>query len=140
MSGHDMDSKVLVYYCQNSVRENGGASSMSRLREMADVMVKAVPCSGKVDPRYLLKAFEEGAQAVCVLACPEGDCKLMEGNLRVNRRVLAVREFLSEAGVDPGSVQVFVPNGAGTEGAVADIVKYIGDRESAFQETTAWQG
>lgn len=137
MIGQDVNSRVLVYYCQNSARENGNSSSVYKLGQRDDVVLRAVPCSGKIDPRYILRAFEEGAVAVCILACPDGQCKLMEGNRRVNRRVVAVREFLTEAGVNPDSVEVFVPNGGGTEGAIVNIEKYIGERESALQEAGA---
>jgi len=68
--------------------------------------LETVPCGGRIDPRYILKAFEGGALAVLVLACPKGHCKSMEGNLRALRRVNFVKDLLAEAGLDAGSVQV----------------------------------
>jgi coenzyme F420-reducing hydrogenase delta subunit len=73
------------------------------------VALEPVPCSGRIDPRYILKAFEGGASKVCLLACPEGKCKLLEGNLRATRRMLSASELLEEAGVDPHSVRMFQP-------------------------------
>ena len=109
MSGHSESPGIRVYYCRNTAHAAEMPHALAKLHANGDIALEAVPCSGRIDPRYLLKAFEGGTQAVCILACPYGHCKLMEGNLRTTRRAQAVRELLSEAGLDPDSVQVFVP-------------------------------
>ena len=101
---------IRVYYCRNTAHASEMPQAIRQLHTSEDIAVEAVPCSGRIDPRYLLKAFEGGAKAVCVLACPSGKCKQMEGNLRMTRRAQAVRQLLLEAGLDPDSVQVFVPS------------------------------
>lgn len=101
---------IRVYYCHNSHNSNGQAATLAELGIQGNVAVEPVPCSGKVDPRYMLKALEAGARAICVLTCPTGDCKMMEGNLRAARRVHTVRELLREAGLDPNAVQIFDPS------------------------------
>jgi heterodisulfide reductase subunit A len=52
-----------------------------------------------VDPRYLLKAFEAGCDAVCLIGCAIGKCRTMDGNLRAQRRVILVRGLLEEIGL-----------------------------------------
>jgi coenzyme F420-reducing hydrogenase delta subunit len=90
-----------------------------------DVALEAVPCSGRIDPRYILKAFEGGASKVCLLACPEGECKLLEGNLRAVKRIESARELLAEAGVDPFSVRMFQPRDANSfDLVVEDITRF----------------
>lgn len=115
---------IHVYYCRNSAHGGEFPPALTRLEVRNDVRLEAVPCSGKVDPRYLLKAFESGASAVCVLTCPNGHCKMMEGNFRAGRRVSAVRQLMAEAGLDPDSLQVFLPGGpeVGAIEAAADNV------------------
>jgi coenzyme F420-reducing hydrogenase delta subunit len=65
------------------------------------VQIVETPCSGKVDPIYLLKAFEKGADAVVVLACDQRLCATLEGAKRIHKRVERTRTLLAEAGVDP---------------------------------------
>jgi coenzyme F420-reducing hydrogenase delta subunit len=101
--------EIRVYYCRNCSHAGDIPNALARLGGSAHIAVESVPCSGRIDPRYLLKAFESGTQAVCVLGCPTGECKLMEGNLRTTRRIQAVRQILSEVGLDPESVQIHVP-------------------------------
>jgi coenzyme F420-reducing hydrogenase delta subunit len=65
------------------------------------VQILETPCSGKVDPIYLLKAFEKGADAVVVLACDQRLCSTLEGAKRIHKRVARTQALLAEAGVEP---------------------------------------
>jgi len=58
-----------------------------------------LPCTGRLQPEHLLKAFEAGADAVCVVACGADSCHYLEGSRRVERRVGYVRELLDEIGL-----------------------------------------
>jgi F420-non-reducing hydrogenase iron-sulfur subunit len=102
-------SGVYVYYCGNGEHGRQLPTALSEFEENNGALVEAVPCSGKIDPRYILKAFESGAEAVCVLACPSGHCKMMEGNLRAYRRIGLAREMLTEAGLNPDAAYIYMP-------------------------------
>jgi hypothetical protein len=69
----------------------------------------AVPCSGKLQPEHLLKAFEAGADGVCVLACAEDGCHYLEGSRRMSRRAAYVRALLNELGLDGERLMVYRP-------------------------------
>ena len=127
MGGWNGKNSIHIYLCHNAAG-NEIPSALSKLALRHNVLLEAVPCSGRIDPRYLLKAFEAGARAVCILACPRGHCKSMEGNLRAVARVQAVQELLSEAGLDPDSVQIFLPSGSeetALNAAAESISKFV---------------
>jgi nicotinamide mononucleotide adenylyltransferase len=67
----------------------------------------ALPCSGKLQPEHLLKAFEAGADAVCIIACAGDNCHYLEGSRRAERRVEYVRQLLDEIGLDGERLMVF---------------------------------
>ena len=113
-------ASIRVYICRNAAYGDDVLSRLAGPKIQGDLAVEVVPCGGRIDPRYILKAFESGAQAVLVLACPKDQCKSMEGNLRALRRTEVVRDLLAEIGLSPDSVQVFVPGSA--EDPVADGV------------------
>ena len=66
-----------------------------------------LPCTGKLQPEHLLKAFEAGADAVCVITCAQDDCHYLEGSQRTERRVEYVRELLDEIGLGADRLTVF---------------------------------
>jgi len=66
-----------------------------------------VPCSGRVDSLYLIKAFEKGADGVFVAGCLEGECHFLVGNLQAKRRVQYVRKVLQAMGINPERLQMY---------------------------------
>ncbi len=94
----DPSSGILAFCCENSAYE---AARLARQRGLA--LFKAfhlirVPCAGRIDLEYLLKAFESGAEGVMVLGCHDGSCKSNEGSRLAKRRVAMVRNMLNELG------------------------------------------
>ena len=59
-----------------------------------------LPCAGKLDPDFLLKALSLGADGVLVLACPEENCRSHHGNTYARDRLAEARDYLEEAGID----------------------------------------
>jgi coenzyme F420-reducing hydrogenase delta subunit len=53
-----------------------------------------------VDPLFVLKAFQEGADGVIVLGCHPGDCHYMEGNYHARRRYALMHSLLDYVGID----------------------------------------
>ncbi|OFX17456.1 MAG: hypothetical protein A2Z18_00800 [Armatimonadetes bacterium RBG_16_58_9] len=131
MSSHNDETQVRVYFCRNAAEGGEIPAALSKLEVREDIVLEPVPCGGRIDPRYLLKAVESGAEAVCVLTCAHGHCKLIEGNLRAARRIEAVRELIAEAGVDPDTVQLFLPETDGqraVEAAAERLAKFVDRR------------
>src|SRR4030042_716816 len=67
----------------------------------------ALPCTGRLQPEHLLKAFEAGADAVCVITCAGDNCHYLEGSRRAERRVELVRDLLNEIGLGGQRLLVF---------------------------------
>lgn len=99
---------VTVFLCVNAARGGCPPASATSSRPSVPVFdwpfpVKEVlvPCAGRVQPEHLLKAFETGADAVCVIACDEANCHHVEGSRRARRRVEYVGRLLEDIG--PGA-------------------------------------
>ena len=91
---------VVVYVCGNCIPAAARLPRQWR-QQQALVVVREVPCSGKMDAQYLLHALEGGSMGFCVVACPEGRCQLAQGNYRAGIRVATVRRLLDEIGIEP---------------------------------------
>ena len=85
-----------------------------------------VPCTGRIQPEHLLKAFEHGSDLVCAVACAEDDCHYAEGSKRCARRMEHLRGVLDEVGLGgerlllftlPGTAAQDMALGAGAAGA-----------------------
>ena len=63
-------------------------------------------CSGKIDAKYIVNAFEHGADGVLILGCPEGDCHYQDGNLEARKRIHLLRKVLASFGIEPARVRI----------------------------------
>jgi coenzyme F420-reducing hydrogenase delta subunit len=98
--------KTYVFYCSNNLEADQFAG-LCRGQEGDIVKTIGLPCSGKVDVPYLIKAFETGADGVVVVTCPKNECRNFEGNLRAHKRAEAVESLLEEIGMPAGRMAVF---------------------------------
>ena len=98
--------KTYVFYCSNNLASDPFAS-LGRDREGDTIKTISLPCSGKVDVPYLMKAFETGADGVAVVTCKKDECRHFEGNLRAHKRAEAVESLLEEIGMAAGRMAVF---------------------------------
>jgi coenzyme F420-reducing hydrogenase delta subunit len=93
---------ILIFCCQNSV-----VSPKKLIEEFEHperIKVVELPCTGKMETVYALKAFETGIDGVCVVGCMEGTCHYLEGNLRAKRRVHQIEVILDELKLESGRV------------------------------------
>jgi F420-non-reducing hydrogenase iron-sulfur subunit len=58
-------------------------------------------CTGRIDEKYILQAFLLGADGVLIGGCHPGDCHYTSGNLKAEERILRVRRWLQQAGLEP---------------------------------------
>jgi coenzyme F420-reducing hydrogenase delta subunit len=73
----------------------------SRLKVPANLRVVRVPCSGRINPLFIFKALEEGADGVMVSGCHPGDCHYISGNRYAKRKLAVLRRLLDWVGIEP---------------------------------------
>ena len=91
--------RIVVVYCRNAVSSTVELLEGPHAAKGLHAFFAALPCSSKIEPSYLLKILADGADGVLVVACPEGHCRFMVGNVRAEKRVNYVRALLDKAGM-----------------------------------------
>jgi coenzyme F420-reducing hydrogenase delta subunit/ferredoxin len=71
-----------------------------RLEYPASVRLVRFPCTGRMNPLVIIKAFEQGADGVLVSGCHPGDCHYVQGNLVARRRFTIFRSLMDFIGLD----------------------------------------
>jgi coenzyme F420-reducing hydrogenase delta subunit len=101
------EPKVVAFCCHYCAYSAGDLAGSMRMEYAPNVRIVRLMCTGKVDTLHLLKAFEDGADAVFVAGCEEGSCHFIEGNLRAKRRVQHAKKLLQEIGIEPERLEMF---------------------------------
>jgi coenzyme F420-reducing hydrogenase delta subunit len=98
-------AKVVIFGCQRSAGVAWEKVQRSRFNVQGQVEFISLPCAGKLDPDYVLKALAMGADGVLILACPEENCKSIHGNTYAHGRFEEIQEYAEETGFDPGRIR-----------------------------------
>jgi coenzyme F420-reducing hydrogenase delta subunit len=69
-----------------------------------NVRVIRLTCSSRVNPLFIIKAFERGADGVVVSGCHTGDCHYSTGNYYARRRFAILHDLLEFMGVETDRV------------------------------------
>ena len=103
MSAPEMarDPKILAFLCRWCSYAGADLAGTSRFSYPPNVRIVQVPCSGRVDPVMIFKAFVEGYDGVLVAGCHPGDCHYGTGNYHARRKLAVARRLLETVGVHP---------------------------------------
>ena len=115
------EPKIYVFYCVNAFEQ--GVFSPSGAEAIYFPQNLKMACSSMIKDVFILKAFECGADGVMIVACPEGKCKRIDGNIRAAKRVKWVQQLLDEIGLN-GKRLVYTA-GDEIDMAAANFVKQL---------------
>jgi coenzyme F420-reducing hydrogenase delta subunit/ferredoxin len=92
---------IVAMVCRWCTYAGADLAGTSRLTYPATVRLVRFPCTGRMNPLFILKAFEHGADGVLVSGCHPGDCHYVQGNLYARRRFAIFKELMEFVGLDP---------------------------------------
>jgi len=91
-----------VYTAQNWCSYAGAdMAGTSRMQYPPNARFIRVMCSSRVDPQFVLKAFELGADGVLIAGCHHGDCHYVTGNYRAEERIRLLEKLIEQLGIEP---------------------------------------
>lgn len=100
------EPKIVGFLCNWCSYTGADLAGVSRIPWPPNVRIIRVMCTGRVDPTFVLKAFEKGADMVLVSGCHPGDCHYTSGNYHARRKLPAFRSLLEFMGIDPRRFQI----------------------------------
>jgi len=81
-------------------------AGINRNQYPVNIRMIRVMCSGTIDPLYVVKAFQGGADGVFIGGCHPGDCHYQSGNYKAQRRIILLKKAISEIGLDPRRIRL----------------------------------
>jgi F420-non-reducing hydrogenase iron-sulfur subunit len=96
----EYEPTIIAFVCNWCTYTAADLAGTSRLVQPPNVRMIRMMCTGMVDPKYVIKALLEGADAVLVSGCHPGDCHYINGNLKARRRMKLLKAILPRFGFD----------------------------------------
>lgn len=100
MNTQNFEPRLVGFLCNWCAYSGADLAGVSRLTSSPNLRILRVMCSGRVDPSFILRAFQLGADGVLIAGCHPGDCHYQEGNFKALRRVLLLKRVLRDFGID----------------------------------------
>ncbi|GAM09087.1 F420-non-reducing hydrogenase vhc iron-sulfur subunit D [Geobacter sp. OR-1] len=96
----EFEPRIIGFLCNWCSYAGADKAGSSQTPYPPNVSIIKVMCTGRIDPQFVMKAFNEGADGVIVLACHPGDCHYKEGNLRAAQRHAMLIRVLEQMGIE----------------------------------------
>jgi F420-non-reducing hydrogenase iron-sulfur subunit len=91
--------KILGFLCNWCAYAGADLAGVSRFQYPPDLRIVRVMCSGRVDPEFVIRAFQLGMDGVAVLGCHPGDCHYQTGNLEAEKKMRMTQSVLEKVGI-----------------------------------------
>lgn len=100
------EPRIVVFACNWCAYAGADLAGVSRMQYPPNIRIIRTMCSGRLDPGFVMRAFEKGADGVLILGCHPGDCQYIDGNLKAEKRVEMLRGLLAAAGFDSSRLRL----------------------------------
>jgi len=116
--------KIIAFLCNWCSYAGADLAGISRLQYPPNVRIIRVPCSGRMNPLYIIRALQHGVDGVLVSGCHPGDCHYITGNYHARRKFSMINSLLQYVGIEKGRVH-FSWVSASEGGKFAEVIKQV---------------
>jgi len=102
----DFEPKILGIACNWCTYTGADLAGTTRLKYPQNVRVVRVMCSSRINPSFIIRGFQLGADGILVGGCHPGDCHYGTGNLYARRKLAITKKILEFSGMEPDRFRV----------------------------------
>ena len=102
----DFRPKIVALVCNWCTYTAADLAGTSRFEYPSDIRLIRLMCTGMIDPKYILKAFLEGADGVFIGGCHPGDCHYIDGNIKAKKRIMGAASIIEQFGFEPDRLRI----------------------------------
>ena len=99
MTEKGFEPKIVAFCCNWCSYAGADLAGVGRMQYPPNARIIRVMCSGRIEPYFILRALELGADGVLVAGCHIGDCHYISGNVEAEKRMAATADVLDILGI-----------------------------------------
>ena len=116
------EPNIVGFTCNWCTYAGADLAGTSRIQYPPNIRMIRVMCTGRINPEFIIKAFEAGADGVLIGGCHIGDCHYLKGNYQTIKRYLLLKMLIEQFGINPKRLRLeFISASEG--GRFATVVK-----------------
>jgi F420-non-reducing hydrogenase iron-sulfur subunit len=94
------EPNIIGFTCNWCTYAGADLAGTSRIQYPPNIRMIRVMCTGRINPEFILKAFEAGADGILVGGCHIGDCHYLKGNYQTIKRYILLKRLIKQFGID----------------------------------------
>jgi coenzyme F420-reducing hydrogenase delta subunit len=98
----EFQPKIIVFSCNWCSYTSADLAGINRYKYPESVNIVRFMCSGRIEPEFIMKTFEYGADGVMVTGCKLDECHYISGNFRAKERIETTQKLLEMVGIGSG--------------------------------------
>ena len=106
MMKKNFEPVLLAFLCNWCSYAGADLAGTSRLQYPPNVRIIRVMCSGRINPIFVINAFQQGIDGVIIAGCHPGECHYDQGNYIARRRIVLLKKLLAYLGIDSNRIQM----------------------------------
>ena len=79
--GTGWEPRIAAMVCNWCTYAGADMAGTARMTYPPNIRTVRFLCTGRIDPMFIVKAFEQGADGVLISGCHPGDCHYVQGNM-----------------------------------------------------------
>ncbi|MFC1949265.1 hydrogenase iron-sulfur subunit [Chloroflexota bacterium] len=99
------EPKIVAFLCNWCSYAGADLAGTSRTQYPPNVRIIRVPCSGRINPFFIVATLQHGIDGVLVCGCHPGECHYLSGNYNARRKFALLKSLLEHIGIEEGRVQ-----------------------------------
>ena len=139
---NEFEPKIVSFLCNWCSYAGADLAGVSRFQYPSTIRIIRIPCSGRVNHLFIMRALYDGADGVLISGCHPGDCHYQTGNYYARRRLEIFKNLLFLTGIPQNRLKLaWVSASEGAEFSklvteITDNVKELGKNREfrAFRE------
>ena len=112
----DFEPNLLAFCCNWCSYAGADLAGLSRFKYPPNIKIIRTMCSGRIDPQFVVDAFDNGADGVLIAACHLGDCHYISQNYKTVKRVELLHKMFESYGIEKERLRLeFISAGEGNK-------------------------
>ena len=117
--------KILGILCDGCAYPAADQVGLSGKTYPLNLSIIRSPCSGRIDPRFVLYAIEKGFDGVIIGACHPENCHYIAGNYDTEKRMDLLKELLKARGINEKRLKLLFISYLESERFTKEVEDYI---------------
>ncbi len=130
-ANQEWEPTIAAIVCNWCTYAGADLAGISRIQYPPNIRIVRVPCTGRINPFYIVKALQSGADGVLVSGCHPGECHYISGNLVARRKFATLKSFLNYVGIESDRT-IFTWVSASEGDRFAQVIKGVTEKVRAL--------